>query len=501
MTSALLMTIVAGWLTGGSRPLLDPPGCSPAEVAAIASAPVEARWLYTQELARAGIGEVQARAIARVACGLAETIAFRPVNPSAERWIRAGAPTKDMLVKPKSSKLEWIEGLIPIDQRLGKASDPAVYDAHVDKALAGRDVTGAHNVTQTYVTVGTGAATRHVCSPKSDPTALLTVALTAAQRKLLDRELADRRALAHEPALRDFAIAHRDGRSCNIVTVLALESPGGPPRPITADYDLLFSLSKDAVARGTPTTSPRFGAVDERDVKVIACLNHAIKDGLHAATPTTVFAFDLVHHGPDVANPHATDMTTRPADYFPAVVFPGCRPPVAVPDRAALQYALLDAARDGYAIPAALRDKPEYALTLESPLAEHVRTGAELELRRDDKRPCVKATVTGVTHARQTVQVRWSDDKRAGTVGFAAVEKGCDGAADTPKFAPGTSLLLPQSLDGATGKWTCGPAVIDAAYVFSGDTWYRYHFLSDPYKLEASHRHLVDIDIPTCAKK
>src|SRR3954470_22918122 len=61
-----------------------------------------------------GIAREHALAIAQVACGMGEVIAFRPVNQAAASWIRKGYSTKGLTIHGKSSDKPLIEGLIPV---------------------------------------------------------------------------------------------------------------------------------------------------------------------------------------------------------------------------------------------------------------------------------------------------------------------------------------------------------------------------------------------------
>src|SRR5258708_2202515 len=59
-----------------------------------------------------GIAREDVLAIAQVACGMGEIIAFRPVNQAAASWIRKGYSTKGLTIHGKSSDKPLIKGLI-----------------------------------------------------------------------------------------------------------------------------------------------------------------------------------------------------------------------------------------------------------------------------------------------------------------------------------------------------------------------------------------------------
>lgn len=395
------------------------------------------RWKLDPELPKTGVGPVQAAALAKVACAMDEVIALRPVNPAAAPWILAGAPTKDMSLKPKSSEHALIEGLLPTDQRHSKGGEK--YNPYVDKALRGKEITGTFNVTQVEVEVDLGGGKKGLVCARGG--GLEVVDPGPALREKLRTDLAAERARPTEAALRDFEI---DG-DCKVVTVLALQH-GGVTRPITADYDIFFLMSRADVSRGARHDDPngelerRFGFTDDRDLELVACMNAALRRDLTAAAKRAksgvTYPFDLVHHGPDTTNPAKDDIDFKAKSYFPALVFPACRAPVMVANKQALQQLVLDLQREKFVAPQAFtRSKADggYGLQLDSPLAPAILVGEAIRARPREGAACEDGQVTAVSHARGEVTVRWATGGKAGKHGklaFAAASAGCP--ADDP---------------------------------------------------------------------
>lgn len=446
-------------------------------------------WLKLDgKLAKSGVGLVQIGALSKVACAMDEVIAIRPVNPAAAPWILAGAPTKDMSIKPKSSTHRLLQGLLPTEQRHSKGGEK--YNAYVDKALLGKEITGEYNVTQVEVEVDRRGKKGLVCARGE---ALDVVDPGPEVRESLRTELAKQRASASEAALRDFVI---DG-DCKVVTVLALEGANGP-RPITADYDIFFTMSRAGVSRGARHDSPngalerRFGFTDDRDLELIACMNTTLITDLKAAASRTNtgvdYQFDLVHHGPDTTNPAKDDIDKKKESYFPALVLPACRAPVVVANKKALQQLVLDLQRERFVTPEAFtraRTDGGYGLELKSSLDPAILVGATIRARPRPGAACEDAEVTAVSHARQRVTVRQGAQGKTRELAFADIGAGCPAVDEPPadprkptvfKHRVGEKLWLKYDFptpDGSPKKCQWAEITVAEAAAADGAPWYQ----------------------------
>lgn len=292
-----------------------------------------------------GIAREHAAAIAEVACGMGEAIAFRPVNPAAAAWIAKGYATKGLTVHGKSSDKPLIQGLIPVDQHLSKLTDEKRvehFNGENQQSLHHRGEDGRRDIVQGLV---------HL-DPAVDPD---RVACRTAGNVLQGAELTDEavrsfyeRSYAEEAPIH-LGAATAGGEACEVVTVLAQPRPDAPlikASPFTADYDLLLLASKAEVKRGAfVENQPSFGNGFQRDRDVVACLNATLAARGQKAR--------LVNHGSDQYNPAAEPMerdgATNAAN-LPALLFPPCRPPVVVKDRRELEQALDGLGRQGFCV-------------------------------------------------------------------------------------------------------------------------------------------------------
>src|SRR3954471_5401198 len=129
-----------------------------------------------------GIAREHASAIAQVACGMDEVIAFRPVNQAAASWIGQGYATKGLTIHGKSSDKPLIQGLIPVDQHLSKLTDEpriAHFDAENLQSLHHRDAGGRHDIVQGLVHLDPARPNQVVC--RTDGGAFTQVELSTAK--------------------------------------------------------------------------------------------------------------------------------------------------------------------------------------------------------------------------------------------------------------------------------------------------------------------------------
>jgi hypothetical protein len=291
-----------------------------------------------------GIAREHASAIAQVACGMDEVIAFRPVNPAAAAWIARGYATKGLSIHGKSSDKSLIQGLVPVDQHLSKLTDEsriAHFEAENLQSLHHRDAGGHRDIVQGLVHLDPASPSRVVC--RTDGGAFVQVELSAAKvRRFYERSFA-------EEAPLHLRASAPGGESCEPVAVLAQPRPDAPlikASPFTADYDVLLLASKSGVDRGAyERDRPEFGNGFPRDRDVVGCLNQS----LHAHGQQA----QLINHGPDQFNPAADPMerdgVTDGAN-LPALLFVPCRPPVELRNKQDLERALDALARQGYCI-------------------------------------------------------------------------------------------------------------------------------------------------------
>ena len=292
-----------------------------------------------------GIAREHALAIAEVACGMGEVIAFRPVNQAAAAWIAKGYATKGITIHGKSSDKPLIQGLIPVDQRLSKLTDEQRvqhFNEENQQSLHHRSEGGRRDIVQGLV---------HL-DPAAHPD---RVACRAAGDSLQEAELTDEavrafyeRSYAEEAPIH-LGAATAGGEACEVVTVLAQPRPDAPlikASPFTADYDVLLLASRAGVKRGAYAEGlPSFGNGFQRDRDVVACLNATLaRHGQKA---------QLVNHGSDQHNPAAEPMerdgATNAAN-LPALLFAPCQPPAVVKDRRELERALEGLARQGFCV-------------------------------------------------------------------------------------------------------------------------------------------------------
>jgi len=315
-------------------------GQPPAPVAACTTKAQEIGAAYDERAS--GIAREHALAIAEVACGMGEVIAFRPVNPAAAAWIAKGYATKGITVHGKTSDKPLIQGLIPVDQHLSKLSDEKRVEHFNEENLGSlhhHDGGGRRDIIQGMV---------HL-DPVSHPD---RVVCRTARGSLQQADLTDEAVRAfYERSYSEQAPIHLDaatarGEACEVVTVIAQPRPDAPlikASPFTADYDVLLLASKAEVKRGAYASDPSFGNGWERDRDVVACLNATLAAHGQKAR--------LINHGSDQYNPAAEPMerdgATNSAN-LPALLFPPCRPPVGVKDRRELEQALAGLARQGY---------------------------------------------------------------------------------------------------------------------------------------------------------
>jgi len=164
-----------------------------------------------------GIAREHALAIAEVACGMGEVIAFRPVNAAAAAWIAKGYATKGITIHGKSSDKPLIQGLIPVDQHLSKLTDETRVEHFNEENLGSlhhHDGSGRRDIVQGLV---------HL-DPVSHPD---RVVCRAAGGSLQEAELTDdavrafyRRSSSEEAPIH-LGAATAGGEACEVVTVIA----------------------------------------------------------------------------------------------------------------------------------------------------------------------------------------------------------------------------------------------------------------------------------------
>jgi toxin LF subunit len=337
---SLSMSLSAGW------------GCSHAGGAsAPASATATACRTQAQDVGAgyderaSGIAREHALAVAEVACGMGEVIAFRPVNPSAAAWIAQGYATKGLTIHGKSSDKPLIQGLIPVDQHLSKLADESRiehFNAENLGSLRHRDDGGRRDIVQALVHLDPSAHPGRVVCRTAGGALQEAELADEAVRRFYERSAAEEAPIHLEAAT-------AKGEACEAVTVLAQPRPDAPlikASPFTADYDLLLLASKAEVPRGAyAADQPSFGNGFQRDREVVACLNATLAAHGQKA--------QLVNHGSDQLNPAAEPMerdgATNAAN-LPALLFPPCRPPLVVKDRRELEQALEAFAREGFCV-------------------------------------------------------------------------------------------------------------------------------------------------------
>jgi pimeloyl-ACP methyl ester carboxylesterase len=286
-----------GGFPDAGRPLADlPPGMH--------VQPAEERLLA---ISRSNLVPAHAEAIARVAAARDVIIMIRPVNGHSTPLIAAGAATKSMHVKGKSSDWGPQRGLIAVDQAYSK--------------LSGAD---AGKIGKFNCEIVSSLKKGDPARPETLIARRKTLTITAGGRSFQVRKMVDS-GTGGQPVLvlRDETGAYS-----------AWQAPGAPP-PVAAsdgntlplevltapDRDAWLTADYDLLGVGTRFADPPPAEMDPERGFISACQKAmVVQVNAEVAAQSGYTGGNVVHHGPE------NQFTMSPGNDYPVVVFePGPR--------------------------------------------------------------------------------------------------------------------------------------------------------------------------------